>query len=96
MTETEKNRFEILADNVGIGIFIHQNGIVRYIGRQGARLLGYDHPDEVQGRSTLDFVHEEAREQIADIERRRALGEPAPDQYETRLMRQDGSPIDVT
>ncbi len=94
LCESEQ-KFRSLADNVAVGIFIHQDGLLQYMGREATRVLGYDSPDELVGRSILDFVWAEERERVADIARRRVLGEPVPDKYETRLVRQDGTVVDV-
>ncbi len=92
---TAEEQFRYLADNLAVGIFIHHNGILRYAGREGARLLGYDRPEELLNRSVFDFVHPADRERVARIAQRRIAGKEAPDQYETRLLRKDGTTIDV-
>ena len=81
---TAEQQFRYLADNLAVGIFIHRSGILRYAGREGARILGYDSPEELIGRLIFDFVHPEDRERVAMIARRRVAGEPVPDQYEAR------------
>ncbi len=90
-----EERFKFLADNITVGVFVHQDGILRYVGREGARILGYDDPAQVVGRSILDFVHPSEQKRIADLARRRVAGEPVPDQYESRFITRDGSPVDV-
>ncbi|MGD9316657.1 MAG: GAF domain-containing protein, partial [Anaerolineae bacterium] len=90
-----EQQFRYLADNLAVGIFIHRSGILRYAGREGARLLGYDGPDELIGRMVFDFVHPGDRERVATIARRRVEGEPVPDRYEARLLKKDGSVVDV-
>jgi PAS domain S-box-containing protein len=92
---TAEQQFRYLADNLAVGIFIHQNGILRYAGREGARLLGYDNPDDLVGRSVFEFVHPQDRERVMDIARSRISGKPVPDQYEARLVKRDGSVIDA-
>ncbi len=94
LRESEQ-KFKALADNVAVGIFIHQDGIMRYIGREGARILDYDSPAEILDRSILEFLPEAEQARIADIARWRAAGEPVPDHYETRLLRKNGTAIDV-
>jgi PAS domain S-box-containing protein len=92
---TAEEQFRYLADNLAVGIFIHHNGVLRYAGREGARMLGYDTPDELLGRSVFDFVHPADRARVASIAQRRVAGEPVPGQYEARLLRKDGRVIDV-
>lgn len=94
LRESEE-KFRAVADNVAVGIFIHQDGVIRYIGQEGARMLGYDTSEDVIGAPILEFVARDERARIADISRRRARGQPAPDRYETRLLRMDGTPFDV-
>jgi PAS domain S-box-containing protein len=95
MLHESEEQLTALVQNAPLGIFVHQKGLLRYVGDTGASVLGYDEPSELVGRSILDFVYPEDREFIADIARRRVLGEPVPDQYEARLFHRDGSPINV-
>jgi PAS domain S-box-containing protein len=88
-------KFRAVADNVAVGIFIHQAGVIRYIGQKGAQILGYDNPQDIIGAPILEFVARDERARIAAISRRRARGQAAPDQYETQLLRSDGNVIDV-
>jgi PAS domain S-box-containing protein len=92
---TAEQQFRYLADNLAVGIFIHQDGILRYAGREGARLLGYNSPHDLVGRSVFGFVHPNDRERVIDISRSRIAGKSVPDQYEARLVRRDGSFLDV-
>ncbi|HEY9152969.1 MAG TPA: PAS domain S-box protein, partial [Anaerolineales bacterium] len=93
LIESEE-KFRAIADNTAIGLFIHQGGIMRYLGREAGRLLGYE-VEDVIGRSIMDFIHPDERQRIADMARRRTAGENVPDHYETRLLRKDGSALDV-
>lgn len=92
---TAEQQFRYLADNLAVGIFIHRNGILRYAGREGTRMLGYEDPEGLIGRSVFDFVHPDDRERVAAIARARVAGKVVPDQYEARLLRRDGSVLDV-
>jgi len=94
LLESEE-KFRALADHVPVGIIIHRGGILQYVGREAARLMGYEDPDEAIGRSILEFIPEEDRSWIADITRRRIAGESVPTQYEARLAKRDGSIIEV-
>jgi PAS domain S-box-containing protein len=94
LLESEE-KFRALADHVPVGIIIHRAGILQYIGREAARLMGYENPDEEVGRSILEFIPEEDRSWIADITRRRIAGESVPAQYEARLAKRDGSIIEA-
>src|SRR5271157_3029466 len=89
-----EEKFKVIADNTAVGVFIYQDGIVRYVGREAARILGYN-VSETIGRSIMDFIHPDERQHIADIVRRRTARENVPDQYETRMLKKDGSALDV-
>ena len=93
--QESEEKFRVLADHAPVGIIIHEGGILRYVGREAVRLLGYTDPGAAVGRSILDFIAEDSRSRIADFTRRRIAGEPVPVQYEARLNRRDGSVIDV-
>jgi diguanylate cyclase (GGDEF)-like protein/PAS domain S-box-containing protein len=77
-------------------IAIHSAGRLAYCNRAGARLLGYDGPDEVTGRSVMEFVHPDSRPMVA--ERMRQLlteggvsaGRSLPFVQE-KFLRKDGS-----
>ncbi len=89
-----EEKFKVIADNTAVGVFIYQDGIVRYVGREAARQLGYE-VSETIGRSIMDFIHPDERQHIADMVRRRTARENVPDQYETRMLKKDGSALDV-
>ena len=85
---------ELLPDAVAV----HQDGLIRMVNLTGARMLGYESPEEVVGRPTLDFVHPDdravVRERIrAQVER----GERVPP-LEERFLHRDGHaiPVEVT
>ena len=93
LKESEE-KFRAIADNTAIGLFIHQGGIMRYLGREAACMLDYD-PADVVGHSIMDFIYPDERQRIAEIAQRRTAGEDVPDHYETRLLKKDGSALDV-
>ena len=90
-----EKQFRELVDNTAAGVFIHQGGILQFVGRKGVHILGYETSDQLVGRSIMDFIAEEARARVGDIARRRLAGEPVPSHYETRLLKKNGTPVDV-
>ena len=88
-------KFRALADNVAVGIIIHREGVLQYVGREAARLMQYEDPEGLIGRSILEFIHPADRERVARITLRRIAGESAPGQYEARLVKRDGSSVDA-
>ncbi|HJV21931.1 MAG TPA: response regulator [Holophagaceae bacterium] len=62
---------------------------LEYINRAGAAVLGW-RPEEMVGRSRLDFVHPLDREWVAQRWEARRRGEPVPDHYEFRILNREG------
>ncbi len=44
------------------GIVVHQNGVLTYANMAAARIMGGSSPEELTGRSVLDFVHPSSRD----------------------------------
>ncbi|HEX7665227.1 MAG TPA: PAS domain S-box protein [Polyangiaceae bacterium] len=53
---TESN-FRELVEHSPDSIFVHEGGRILYANRAMATLLGYEHPDELAGLSSLSFIH---------------------------------------
>jgi diguanylate cyclase (GGDEF)-like protein/PAS domain S-box-containing protein len=95
LRESEE-RYRRLIELSPDAIAIHSGGRLAYCNRAGARLLGYDGPDEVTGRSVMEFVHPDSRPMVA--ERMRQLlteggvseGRSLPFVQE-KFLRRDGS-----
>lgn len=90
LRESEE-RYRRLIEIMPEGVAVHQDGVLRMANLTGAKLLGYDSPDEVLGRPILEFIHPNDRAVIlqrirAQLER----GETAPP-LEERMLRRDGS-----
>jgi two-component system, cell cycle sensor histidine kinase and response regulator CckA len=72
-------------------VLLDREGRILYANPQMAAMLGVDSPDLMGGRSGLDFVAPELREQMrARLVRRRA---GQSDRYEARLLHQDGRQV---
>lgn len=89
-----EQKYRVIADNVPVGIFIHVGGIIRYAGKEGARMLGYSAEDRL-GTNIMDMIHEDDRALVMDRARRRALGEEVQSGYEVRIVRKDGSLLPI-
>ena len=62
---------------------------------RGIELLGAVHPDQVIGRSLLEFLHPDCREQAQERTRRFLAGETVDPVVEGKILRIDGIVIDV-
>jgi len=82
---------ELLPD----GVCIHQNGVIVYINKNGAKNLGYEHPGELLGQNVLTFVHPTYREMV--FERiKKVLSESVSVPFiEEKLINKKGEIIDV-
>jgi PAS domain S-box-containing protein len=78
--------------SIPAGILLVQQGIIVDINRGSLEHLGYS-PEEVIGRSFLDFVHPELKKDMKDLHNKRISGKRVPSQYETDLVTKDGERI---
>jgi len=76
-------------------IFVQSEGKYVFVNSAGAKLLGATHPQELIGKSVLDFVHPDDREIVT--ERMRQVTEEAKSValLEEKLLRLDGQVVDV-
>ena len=88
-------KFRALADNIPVGVVIHENGRLRYAGAHVAAMLGYDRTKPITDVTVLDFIHADDRSRVLDVMAKRAAGKGAPDSYEARLIRRDGTVMDA-
>jgi len=76
-------------------VVVIQGERVVYTNEANARLRGYDSPAELLGQLHTDSYPPEERERIADMARRRQRGEDIPNRYPMKLLKKDGSTIEV-
>jgi two-component system, cell cycle sensor histidine kinase and response regulator CckA len=93
LREAER-RYDDLVEFSPDAIAIHDDNVL-YLNPAACRLIGAERPDEVIGRSILDFVHPEERSRIrtqyaAPVRERRSART-----RERRLLRLDGQVIDA-
>ncbi|HEV7663626.1 MAG TPA: EAL domain-containing protein [Chloroflexota bacterium] len=94
LRESEE-RYRRLVESSPDGIAIHSGGVVTYLNRAGAHLLGFSDPQAVVGRSLAEFVPPQDRDQATDAVAR--IRDSASDAQldEQTLVRADGRLIDV-
>jgi PAS domain S-box-containing protein len=77
------------------GTLIHIEGKIIFINAAGVELLGATHPDQILGKSVIDFVHHDYKEIVKErVLRLRGAGMSAP-LIEGKLVRLDGAEVDV-
>lgn len=81
--------------DLGEGFLIAEDGRVVHANDAYCRITGYSYEELAALPSLLDLASPEERALIAGRMERRARGESVPDHYETRMIRKDGSSIDL-
>ncbi|HAE22985.1 MAG TPA: hypothetical protein DCG47_11765 [Spirochaetaceae bacterium] len=85
-------QYDLLLRSAPVAILVMQDGRYVYCNPYGARLLGYETPDELIGRPVLDTIAEESREAVRNRVARLSEGGENPP-FTMMLMRRDGSKI---
>ncbi len=88
LKESEE-RYRLLTDNSLTGIFIHQDGFIKFAGPRLAEILGTT-VEALEESAVLDTVHPDDRDRIAEIMSNRLQGIPTPNQYEVQLITRQG------
>jgi PAS domain S-box-containing protein len=68
---------------------IVQDEKIAYANESAAAPLGYS-PAEIIGRSYLDFIRPDLVGYVRDLHRKRVMGRPVPDEYETFMVSKQG------
>ena len=91
----EEDKFRGLVEQLDAGVYVvAANGNVAYVNPCFARSLGYE-PDEVIGRSMLQFIAESKRAAATKRFVSQMIGRERVSKYSSTLLRRDGSPVDV-
>ena len=76
-------------------VSVSSAGKIVYINTAGAKLLGFDSPEEVIGRTGVDFVAAESREALRGRIRRIYEESAVTPLTEAKVVRRDGQVVDV-
>ncbi|MFC1820130.1 response regulator [Thermodesulfobacteriota bacterium] len=66
-----------------------------YVNNRFLDMFGYESPNEIIGKPLSMIVHPDDFQRVSEIASRRQRGEAAPERYEIRCVRKDGTVIDV-
>ena len=93
--QESEERFRRLVELSPDGVAVHQGGRLVLVNPAGTRLLGYERPEELVGKSVFDLVHPDERSGVvARIREVMELGKPG-ELVEERFRRKDGSYVPV-
>ncbi|HMD14681.1 MAG TPA: PAS domain S-box protein, partial [Bacteroidota bacterium] len=93
-----ETRFRTLIEKSPVGIILSRNSICLYVNEKALRIFGLEQPEQAVGKLVQEFLSPQTRKESQERARRRALGPPTIDEFETIGLRPDGShfPISVT
>jgi PAS domain S-box-containing protein len=91
------DRFRLLTESSLSGIYLIQEGLLRYVNPALAMMFGYAVEDLLNRLGPLDLAHPEDRALVSENIRRRIEGDMEEIRYECRGLRKDGSifPVEV-
>lgn len=87
-------RYRHLVESAPLGMYVHKDGVVKYMNAAGLRMLGRASMGDIVGTEILKFIHPDDHALVSERLRRLQVGEPAP-LIEERFVRADGSPFHV-
>ena len=91
--ESEK-KYRELVEHIPLAIAIHSNGQLVYANSHAFEMMGASRPEDLIGRSALDFVHEDSRDVVRERMKLAMQGFAVPT-IEEKYIRLDGKIIDV-
>ncbi len=87
--------FRALADASPVGVYLIQDGVIKYVNRKSAEILGYT-IQEMEGKLQLkDFIPEEDIPRAEETIRKRLTGKLSTTYYDGKFIRKDKKLIDV-
>ena len=88
--QESEERYRVAIENSNDGIALIRGDKHLYVNGRLLRMLEYDTPGELIGKSVLLTVHPGDREMVAGFLCKGERGEPAPDRYEFRVVTKSG------
>ncbi len=91
----QESIYKILLETSPDAVYALDGVVFEYVNPMGCKLLGYEDQGELIGKNVLETVHPDYRQLIKDRALERQRGEDPPHRYEAKLLKRDGTPIDV-
>jgi PAS domain S-box-containing protein len=89
--QDSESKYRTVVENSLSAIFIHQQGVFRFVNQRLAEMLGYDSAEEILGRHFWEFVHPDDRPLVKARGLSREISQVFPRQYTFRAIKKDGS-----
>ena len=91
----EEEKYRTLVELSPDAIIVHIEGKVVYVNPAGMKIMGAKSPEEIIGKSMIDFVHPDFRERVRERVRRIQDEGGKAELIEEKLLRLDGREIDA-
>ncbi len=92
--ETAEEKYRTLVVHANEAIFVSVGAKLAFSNPQAARMLGYAET-ELHDMAWIDLIHPDARDKVREEFQSRISGEKPVASYATRMVTQDGQPMDV-
>lgn len=92
LSESEE-RYRAAIEHSNDAVALIEGDKIQYVNRKFVEIFGYDHPQEIVGKSIYFTVHPDDRPRVRAINRGRKRGEPVPDRYEFKAITKTGKAI---
>jgi len=94
LRESEE-RYRLLVETSPVPIGVHSQGRIVYMNRAALRMAGASQPEQVIGKTMLDFVHPDYRAMVAERARRALVEGLGAAPAEEKFLRLDGQVLDA-
>lgn len=86
-----EDRYRKLAELSPDAIVVHNEGIVRYINRAGAKIVGSDDPESIIGKAVMGFVHPKSLQKVTErVKQAQEDGKAVPENEEIFISLEGG------
>lgn len=93
--QRSEDRYRQLLNVAPIGVAVHVDGKIEFVNGAGAKIIGANSVDELQGHSVMDIVHPDDRKSTIEALQRMLAGEQGLYPREERFVGMDGRVIPV-
>ncbi len=92
---SSETQYRHLLDMFNDAVFVLDDSHYLYVNKKGVDLLGYSDYSEIIGTDVYQHIAPDYRELVRNKVKARLNGENVPSRYEIKLVKRDGSTIDV-